>query len=285
METKQELYRLDLQFFAAGQTGVSQLINPQVMGDMISAELPNALKFAPLADVDNTLQARAGNTITVPRYAYIGPAVDVAEFGAIPIEQLTTSTTTATIKKAGKGVEISDEAVLTGLGDPIGEGNKQIKMSIADKIDNDSLAALKTATITAGSATTEIDVAIDAALVAFNEEEFGGTVYVLVSPKGYAALRKSPSFVRDTQLADRVALTGQVGDFLGATIAISRKLVDGEALMVKPGALGILMKRNVDVESDRDIIHKTTIITGDEHYGVYLKDNTKLVKVTHKPMA
>lgn len=51
------------------QTKLSNMINPQVMADMISAELPALIKFAPLAKQDNTLVGQAGNTITVPKYA------------------------------------------------------------------------------------------------------------------------------------------------------------------------------------------------------------------------
>jgi hypothetical protein len=280
MEKKFFLSMPSLQYFAAGQTGIANLINPEVMGDMISAELPFAIKFAPLAEVDRTLQGRAGNTITVPVYGYIGDAVDVAEFGAIPIEQLTTSETQATIKKAGKGVELSDEAVLSGLGDPVGEARKQIQMAIANKVDNDALAALRTATITAGVGTDAIDVAVDKGLVSWNDEDMEPGV-LLVSPKGYSALRKAEGFVRAGDLADRIMSTGNVGDFYGAQVVVSGKLADGEAFLVKRGALGLLLKRNVEVEMDRDIVHKTTILTGDEHYGAYLKDNTKVRKITH----
>lgn len=57
------------------------------------------------------------------------------------------STTKATVKKAGKAIEITDEAILSGYGDPIGEGTNQLAMSIAAKIDNDCYAALLTASL------------------------------------------------------------------------------------------------------------------------------------------
>lgn len=270
---------------ALGQTRVQDLVVPEVMAQMISASLPAALKFAPLAEVNNTLVGRPGNTITMPKYAYIGPAIDVVEYGAIPIERMQTSSEQVTIKKAGKGVELSDEAVLSPMGDPIGEANRQLTLSIADKVDNDILAAARATTaLVTGNATTELVDAVDEALVLFDEEEFGTSVVLLVSPKGYAALRRSDIF-DGTVIKDGILITGQVGQFLGAQVVLSRKLADGEAFLVKRGAFGIAMKRDVLVEADRDILHKSTLITADEHYGAYVADDSKLVKITHKPLA
>ena len=45
-------------------------------------------------------------------------------------------------------------------------------------------------------------------------------------------------------------------------------------------AFKIIMKRGVEIEKDRDIIHKTTVLTADEHYGAYLYDPLKVVKFT-----
>ena len=74
-----------------GTTKIAQLINPEVMGHMISANLPKAIKFANILAVDTTLEGQPGNTVTVPAYDYIGSAKDVAEGAAIDLNQLTTT--------------------------------------------------------------------------------------------------------------------------------------------------------------------------------------------------
>ena len=86
------------------QTKLENLVDPQVMADMVSAKLPKKIKFSPIARVDTTLVGRPGSTIVVPKYAYIGDAEDVAEGVAMGTTVLTTSTTEAKVKKAGKAV-------------------------------------------------------------------------------------------------------------------------------------------------------------------------------------
>jgi N4-gp56 family major capsid protein len=114
---------------------IADLINPQVMADMISAKIPMKLVVAPFAKVDTTLAGRPGNTITVPQYAYIGDAVDIAEGIAAETVKLETSTADVTVKKAMKAVELTDEAVLSGYGNPVGETNNQLAKAIASKVD------------------------------------------------------------------------------------------------------------------------------------------------------
>lgn len=50
-------------------TKLTNLVNPQVMADIIEKKLVDAMKFAPLATIDNTLQGQAGDTITLPSFS------------------------------------------------------------------------------------------------------------------------------------------------------------------------------------------------------------------------
>ena len=261
-------------------TKLTDLVNPQVMADMISAELPNAIRFAPLAVIGTRLKGRAGDTLTMPKYGYIGDAAEVAEGEDISIAKMSTSTTQVKVKKAGKGIEITDEAVLSGYGDPVAEGKNQLKMSIANKIDNDCLAQLKTATLSystaAGNKLTASDVV--KAKAKFGEKLTEPAV-LAVNSNHYADLILDDKWV-PTEKGVQMIMDGVVGSIGGCQVIVSDKLADTEAFIIKQGGLGIELKRNVMVESDRDIIAKLTVITADEHYVAYLKDETKVVKIT-----
>ena len=123
----------------AGETLKAQMIIPEVMGQMINAKIEALLKITPYAKVDTTLVGVPGDTKTVPSWNYIGDAEDVAEEVRVKLSQLTASSTTFTIKKAMKAVDITEEAPLSGLGNPIGQAETQLAKSIAGKVDSDVL--------------------------------------------------------------------------------------------------------------------------------------------------
>lgn len=262
------------------KTLLAQMIDPEVMASMISATLPNKIKFAPLATVDSTLVGRPGSELTVPKFAYIGPAEDVAEGVAIGITTLTTSDTKFTIKKAGKAVELTDEAVLSGYGNPVGESVNQLQMSIADKIDNDLVDCLEGATLVYNDpGTFDID-AVSNGLDFFSDEDDEVKVMIM-HPLDASVLRKSVSedWARFTELGDSIVVNGTYGAVLDAQVVRSRRVTRGLAHIVKPGALAIIMKRDVDIETGRDILAKSTVISADEHYGAYLYDESKAVNI------
>lgn len=265
------------------QTKITNLINPQVMADMISAQLPSKIKFSPLARIDTTLEGQPGNTITVPKYAYIGDAEDVAEGVAMGTTVLTASSTQATVKKAGKAVEITDEAALSGYGDPIGEANDQLLLSIASKVDNDAVEALRGASLTHTAADVISYDAIVDAVDKFAEEDDEEKV-LFIHPLQKGALRKDPLFLNTVPNA---YMTGVIGEIAGCQVVASNKVpeVEGtpgtyENFIVKPNALAIYLKREAQVEQDRDVLAKTTVLAADEHYAVVLADDSKVVKLT-----
>lgn len=275
-------------------TTLSNIINPQVMADMISAELPNALQVSKLYKVDRTLTGKAGNTITVPQWAYIGSADDLAEGVEGTVTQMTATDKEYTVKKAVKNVELTDEALLSGYGDPKGEAVRQLKLAIADKVDNDGIAQLKGITsategaqfVSSTATALGYDVVCEA-LDLFNDEEQGGDKVLLVDAQGIKDLRKDTRFVdkySDTGVA--MMASGVVGRIAGCEVVISNKLnpASGKthrAVVMKPNAITAFIKRDVNVESARNILAKTTTISADEHYVCAIEDMTKLAVIEY----
>lgn len=262
-------------------TTLSNLVNPQVMADSISAILPKLIKVSPLAIIDTTLQGQPGNTITVPKFDFIGEASDVAEGVAMDLTQMSATTSQVTVKKAAKGVELTDEAILSGYGDPVGEAQKQLAMAIASKVDTDSMAALNSATaIYDGSATQIGYEPIVNAVDIFSEEEYEPKV-MFVHPKQLTQLRLDPEFRDKNKYPLDVVMNGVIGEIAGCQVVPSKRVVEEGTTylnpIVKAGALAIYIKREVQVETDRDILKKTNVITVDEHYAAALKDASKVV--------
>ncbi|MBU5487019.1 N4-gp56 family major capsid protein [Clostridium sp. MSJ-8] len=207
-------------------TKLEDLINPEVMADMISAKIPNKIVVAPFAKVDETLVGQPGDTITIPQYAYIGDAVDVAEGVEAETVKLTASTTKVTIKKAMKAVELTDEAVLSSYGNPVGEANNQLAKSIASKVDNDCMDALYNAQLFYdGSATQIAYTGIVDAIDVFNEEVNTEKV-MFVNPKQVTRLRKDSDFTSADKygVGMNVIMTGEIGRIANTRIVPSRKV-------------------------------------------------------------
>jgi len=268
-------------------TTLNELINPKVMGDFVNDELKEKMLFSPLCVVDTTLQGRAGDTIVVPKYSYIGDAGEVAEGGEIPVATLLATAENVTVKKAGNGITLSDESLLSGYGDPAGEAARQLALSIAQKVDSDVLMELETIgenmTFDAGEAVIGADVIADA-LTLFGEME--GEKYLFVAPQQLAVLRKSEAWLKNTDVGADILVGGKNGSIHGCQLVVSGKVkeTDGKYhnFIVMPGALTLFLKQDTTVEADRDIVKKTTVITADKHYAVQLTKEAKAVKMVCK---
>lgn len=270
-------------------TLLENLINPQVMADMISAELEKKLRATQFFKVERTLVGRAGDTVTIPTWKYIGEAADLAENEQGTVTEMKTEDISYTVKKAVKNVQLTDEAVLSGYGDPVGEATRQLRMSIEDKMDSDGIALLEAIDSTKGhvhTITTAIDynAVIDALdLMPKDNEEQGINATLLANSKTVKALRQNPKWIeRQTMLGDNLLTTGVVGSIAGCNVVISNKLTDKRSYILTPQCLTAFMKRDVTIETERQMLNKRTLIGSDCHYVIAIEDYDKIVAIEHK---
>jgi len=265
-------------------TMLENLINPQVMADMISAELENKLRVTQFYKVDRTLTGRAGDTITIPAWKYIGMAEDVGENQRVPTREMQTEDISYTVKKAAIEVTLTDESVLSGYGDPVGETTRQLRMSIQEKMEDDGVTLLGGITPVNGlvyEATAPIGYKVVVeALDLFKLEEQGTTLFLLVNQTKIKELRLDPKFIeRETAMGDNLLSSGVVGRIAGCSVVISNRLADDEAYILTPQCLTAFMKRDIMVEREREMSYKRTKIGSDAHFVIAIEDYDKIVAI------
>ena len=277
-------------------TMMANMINPQVMGDMIDAKIEALLKITPYAKVDTSLQGVPGDTKTVPSWNYIGDAEDVAEGAEVDLTAMTASSTTFTIKKAMKSVGLTQEAINSGLGNPVGQAEKQLAKAIAGKVDDDVLAAALTATNVVGDGTAVIgyDGIVDA-VTKFEDEEDGIDKVMFISPKQEATLLKDPDFISADKFQAGVAVNGAIGKIAGCWIKKSNKIKAKSGIFTNPilkmepdsaeteytedelPAITIFLKKDTQTDHDWKPRTQTHEITTAKYYGVAKTNDAKLV--------
>ena len=289
-------------------TKIEDLIVPEVMADMISAKVEKKVIISKIAKVDTTLQGQPGNEVTVPQYKYIGDAEDVAEGVAMGTAKLETGSTKFTIKKAGKGVSITDEAILSGYGDPVGEANKQLAMAIANKIDNDVVEVINKE-YALGTAEDGVQLIYDGSSAKISyagvvdaedlfDEETSSDKILYVHPKQMTQLRKDADFISADKYDGNVMTSGEVGKIGTCRVVRSKKVKlnsegtaylnpivkltnDAETEEDAP-AVTIYLKRDTQVERERKADAGLTNIFTNKHYGVALTNTTKVVLAKFK---
>lgn len=270
-------------------TKLADLFIPEVIAQEVEQKLVDKLTMEQFTETDTTLQGKAGDTITLPSFQYIGDAADVAEGEAIPTSKLQHSTRQATIKKIGKGVPVTDEAILSGYGDPIGEATTQLAVAIKSKLDNDTEKMLSTdvkAGMTVGDGTALLDdVLISKALVKFGED-IEGQMVCPINPDQLATLRDNNFFIPASEIAADIRVNGSLGMIHGVQFVIRNrvKAAGGKInnYIIKERPIKYLLKRGILIETDRDKEHQVTTIYASQLGDSFLYDESKVVKMVAK---
>ncbi|MGI6501255.1 MAG: N4-gp56 family major capsid protein [Anaerostipes sp.] len=277
-------------------TKMANMIDPEVMGTMIDAKIEALCKLTPYAHVDTTLVGVPGDTKTVPSWNYIGDAEDVAEGVEVGLTEMTASTTTFTIKKAMKAVGITEEARLSGLGNPVGQAESQLAKAVAGKVDNDVIAAVYTSNVSKDESAGVINYAgIVRAVTAFGDEEDGIEKVMFINPEQETDLLLDPMFLSADKFESGVAVRGSIGKIAGCWIKKSKKVKKVGTNWLNPiiklepdsaeteytedelPAVTIFLKKDTQTDAEWKPRIQQTEITTAKYYGVALTNEAKTV--------
>lgn len=261
-------------------TLLQNLINPEVMAVMIKAKLDHQLSLKGFYTVENTLVARPGDTLTLPAWNFIGEAVVVPENQEIIPVEMTSESQEFTVQKAAKAVTLTDEAVLSGYGDPVGEATRQLTLAIHLLMENQGVAQLNGGTfVTAPSPVTLGYNGVLAGLGAFNNLYADETLTLLTSYKNYIELLKDERFLSNDELGRAALAGGSVGSVAGARVVVIDRLPDTKVFLMRGQPILLIMKRDVIVETERQMLFKRTAISSDSHYVLGIAEPDRIVQL------
>lgn len=231
-----------------------------------------------LMTVDNSLAQNVGMTKTINVYTYTGEAEELAagvgntasKRGSIAYKG-----TDYTVKMVQQAFDYLDEDFMKDntIVDNMLKGANQV---MVNKMTSDFITEAKKATLGVTFATAiGYDVIVDA-ISALNVEDESGIFIVI--PNGWkAALRKDADY-KSARMGE-VIYNGQVGTICGIPV-IATKALTTEAFVMTKEAIKLFMKKDVEVEQDRDADKRKNSVYLRTAYIVAMVDATKICKVS-----
>lgn len=241
--------------------------------------LTTALNTRSLMTIDNSLTANAGMTKTINVYTYSGEAEELAAGvgnTASKRGSITYAGTDYTVKMVQQAFDYLDEDFMKDntIVDNMLKGANQVMVNkmTADFITECAKATL-TQTFTKGS-TISYDVIVDAISKLNLEDESG--VYIVIPNAWKAALRKDADY-KAARMGE-VVYNGQVGTIAGIPVIATKALTTAAYVMTNE-AVKLFMKKDVEVEQDRDADKRKNSVYLRSAYICALVDTTKICKV------
>jgi hypothetical protein len=228
-----------------------------------------------LMTVDNSLTANAGMTKTINVYTYTGTAEEVAAgAGNTNRGSIAYVGTDYTVKMVQQAFDYQDEDFMKDgtIVDNMLKGANQV---MVNKMTADFITECAKANLSHEVATFGYDGVVDAIAKLGLEDE--SKLFVVIPTEWKADIRKDPDYVAARM--GEVVYNGQVGTVCGIPVIATNALTD-EAYVMTNEAIKLFMKKDVEVEQERDADTRTNSVYLRTAYIVALADATKICKVT-----
>lgn len=268
----------------------TNIICPDVYASLVREKIAGKVKVAQFLVNLGHLHGKVGETLTMPKWSYIGDGKDWNINTPMDVTQMKQTSTQATIKAIqAPAVKVADYDDEVALGNAIEEAASQQALAIARKYDTDAIACalespLKYQLATKNTVTQDELIAM---LGLYGDDRDSADFDAIVCSSLFApSFYKMDMFVkRDlTMTADgnAIAVNSQIGTFLNIPVVLSDRLYDatnqeGFILMMKKNAISIIPKENPFAEASRDASLRQTTIYLSQFYAMALTDDTAIV--------
>ena len=237
--------------------------------------LTTALNTRSLMSVDNTLSETAGMTKTINVYTYSGEAEEL-EAGEANTNRGSISYvgTDYKVKRVQQTFDYLDDDFMRDntIVDNMLKGANQV---MVNKMTSDFIGECAKATVSHAAAAIGYEAIVDGISKLNLEDE--SKLFVVIPNAWKAELRKDEDY-KSARMGE-VIYNGQVGTICGIPVIASKALTDAAYIMTVE-AVKLFMKKDVQVEQDRDIETKTNTVVLTTYYICALEDATKICKLT-----
>ena len=245
--------------------------------------LTTSLNTRSLMTIDNSLAANAGMTKTINVYTYTGEAEELAAgVGNTASKRGSISYvgTDYTVKMVQQAFDYLDEDFMKDntIVDNMLKGANQV---MVNKMTSDFITECKKATLsTTFSSALSYDAIVDGISTLNLEDE--SKLFVVIPNTWKAALRKDTDY-KAAQMG-QVIYNGQVGTICGIPVIATKALTDVAFIMTSE-AIKLFMKKDVEVEQDRDADKRKNSVYLRTAYICALVDATKICKLSKAAQA
>lgn len=252
--------------------------------------LTTAINARSMMTIDNSLASEAGMVKTINTYTYTGTAEELAAgVGSTTGSRGSIAYTghDYTVKMVQQAFDYLDEDFMKD-NVIVDMGLKGATSVMSNKMTSDFYTALATTDGKPSGASELVkgitfpntgalsyDVIVDAISELNVEDESG--IFVVIPNAWKAALRKDSDYI--SARMGEVVYNGQVGTIAGIPVIATKALTDKAYVMTKE-AVTLFMKKDVEVEQDRDADKRKNSIYLRECYVCALTDATKACKIT-----
>lgn len=268
----------------------TNVIVPEVYAQLVREKIAGKVKVAQFLVNLGDLHGKVGETLSMPKWGYIGDAKDWNINTPMDVTQMKQTETKATIKAIqAPAVKVADYDNEVELGNAIEEAASQQAVAVGRKYDADAIACALTSPLKYKLATknTVTQDEMIAMLGLYGDDRDSADFDAIVISSLFA-----PSFYKMDMFTSRektmtkdgngITVNGVIGEFLGIPVVLSDRLYDntnteGFILVMKKNAISIIPKENPFAEASRDASLRQTTIYLSQFYAMALTDDTAIV--------
>lgn len=251
----------------------------KVLGNKLAEILATKVDFSNYMTIDESLVEEAGMIKEIHTYQATGDVEDVAE-GVGNTEDIAVSFTSkpySVITTQGRFQYFDEQA----MKDPmiLDAGLNGLAGTLINDFTTKAIAEYEKATLAEVATAWSFDVVVDA-IAKMNVEDEAG-MFLMISPSDKGEFRKA--LKDDLKYSEDFARTGYIGSVAGVPVVISKAVDAGKGYLATPSAVTLFIKKDTEIEQDRDKNLRNNIIYGRKVNVVALTDATQVVKITVTP--